>query len=186
MQTSEFLDRKLSRRFRTYDDDGDGFIEREDFVVASRRLGAEFGHGPESEAWQQFDALCVALWDHLVEVAEADGDGRISEQEYKDAFARGMLETPQSFDTAYLPFLEALVRIVDADGDGRIDVEEEIRWTGALMRLTEAEARGAFAGVDQDADGYISTQELLEAIRAYYFDEDPAGPGAWLLGDLDR
>ena len=186
MQTSEFLDRKLSKRFRTYDDDGDGFIEREDFAVASRRLGAEFGHGPESELWQQFDALCLGLWDHLVEVADADGDGRIGEQEYKDAFARGMLETPESFDAAYLPFLEALLRIVDGDGDGQIDVEEEIRWTGALMRLTEAEARGAFAGVDQDGDGYITTQELLEAIRAYYFDEDPAGPGAWLLGDLDR
>jgi Ca2+-binding EF-hand superfamily protein len=186
MQTSEFLDRKLSKRFRTYDDDGDGFVEREDFAVASRRLGAEFGHGPESEAWRQFDALCLGLWDHLVEVADADGDGRISEQEYKDAFARGMLETPQSFDAAYRPFLEALLRIVDSDGDGRIDVEEEIRWTAALMRLTEVEARGAFAGVDQDGDGYITTQELLEAIRAYYFDEDPAGPGAWLLGDLDR
>ena len=58
MEISEFLSRKLSKRFRTYDDDGDGFIEREDFAAASRRLGAEFGHGPESEAWQRFDALC--------------------------------------------------------------------------------------------------------------------------------
>ena len=186
MEISEFLDRKLSKRFRTYDDDGDGFVEREDFAVASRRLGAKFGHGPESEAWQHFDALCVGLWDHLVDVADTDRDGRISEQEYKDAFARGMLETPETFDAGYLPFLEALLGIVDGDSDGRLDVEEHIRWTGALMRLTEAEARGAFAGVDQDEDGSISTRELLDAIRAFYFDEDPAGPGAWLLGDLDR
>jgi Ca2+-binding EF-hand superfamily protein len=185
METSEFLDRKLSRRFRTYDDDGDGFIEREDFAVASRRLGDEFGHGPESERWQRFDALCTGLWEHLVQVADADGDGRISEEEYKQAFAGGMLETPESFDAAYKPFLEALLQIVDEDDDGRIDVEEEIRWTAALMRLPESDARTAFANVDRDDDGYIGTDELLQAIRGYYFDEDPQGPGGWLLGDLD-
>jgi Ca2+-binding EF-hand superfamily protein len=186
METSEFLDRKLSRRFRTYDDDGDGFVEREDFAVASRRFGAEFGHGPESEAWQRFDGLCVGLWEHLVRVADANGDGRISEQEYKDAFARGMLETEASFDAAYVPFLAALLRIVDTDGDGRIDVDEEIRWTGSLMRLSEVDARTAFDHLDEDGDGYIGTEQLLEAIRAFYFDKDPAGPGSWLLGDLDH
>jgi Ca2+-binding EF-hand superfamily protein len=183
-EPSEFLDRRLSKRFRTYDEDGDGFIERADFAVASRRLGEEFGHGPESAAWQRFDALCVGLWEHLAAVADADDDGRISEAEYKRAFARGMLETEESFDAAYAPFLEALLAIVDADGDGRIGVDEEIRWTAALMRLTEAEARAAFAGVDKDGDGYITTHELLEAIRGFYFDEDPDGPGSWLLGDL--
>jgi Ca2+-binding EF-hand superfamily protein len=186
MHVSEFLSRKLSRRFRTYDDDGDGFVERDDFAAASRRLAAEFGHGPESAAWQRFDALCMGLWDHLVAVADADGDGRIGEAEYKDAFARGMLETQDSFDSAYLPFLDALLAIVDADGDGRIDVDDEIRWTSALMRLSEDDARKAFAGVDRDGDGFVTTRELLEAIRGYYFDEDPDGPGAWLLGDLDH
>ena len=73
MEIGEFLDRRLSKRFRTYDDDGDGFIEREDFAVASRRLGEEFGHGPDSEAWQRFDELCVGLWEHLVQVADTDG-----------------------------------------------------------------------------------------------------------------
>ncbi len=186
MEISEFLDRRLSKRFRTYDDDGDGFIARDDFAVASRRLGAEFGHGPESEAWQRFDGLCLGLWEHLVGVADTDGDSRISEAEYKEAFARGMLETEASFEVAYLPFLEALVELVDADGDGRIDIDEEIRWTGALMRLSATEARSAFAHLDEDGDGYVTTRQLLEAIRGYYFDENPDGPGGWLLGDLDR
>lgn len=185
MEVSEFLDRRLSRRFRTYDDDGDGFLEKEDFAAASSRLAAEFGRGPESQEAQRFEALCLALWEHLVAVADSDGDGRISEDEYKDAFARGMLETEESFDGAYLPFLEALVALVDVNRDGVIDVEEHIRWTGALMRLPEADARTAFAGVDHDGDGHVTTAELLEAIRGYYFDESPDGPGNWLLGNLD-
>ena len=39
MEISAFLDRKPARRFRTYDTDGDGFIEREDFVAAAARPG---------------------------------------------------------------------------------------------------------------------------------------------------
>jgi Ca2+-binding EF-hand superfamily protein len=186
MGISEFLDRRLSKRFRTYDDDGDGFIAKDDFDAASRRLGAEFGHAPESAAWQRFDALCTGLWEHLVEVADTDGDGRISEAEYKDAFARGMLETKESFDAAYVPFLEALLELIDVDQDGRIDIDDEIRWTGSLMRLSEPEARNAFAHLDHDGTGYITTGQLLDAIRAYYFDENPDGPGSWLLGDHDR
>jgi hypothetical protein len=46
----------------------------------------------------------------------------------------------------------------------------------------------AFRGPPGDlgAAGSITTGQLLDAIRAYYFDEDPDGPGSWLLGDLDR
>jgi hypothetical protein len=130
------------------------------------RLGDECGHRPGSEAWQRFDALCVELWEHLTQVAEADGDGRIGEKEYKDAFARGMLETGESFDAAYVPFLEALLELVAGDRDGLIDVDEEIRWTEALMRLSEAEARRAFAGVDEDGDGYITTSTTTPTVPA--------------------
>ena len=48
----------------------------------------------------------------------ADADGRIGEEEYKDAPAHGMLETEESFDAAYAPFLKALLEIVDGDPNG--------------------------------------------------------------------
>jgi Ca2+-binding EF-hand superfamily protein len=43
LEISPFLDRKLARRFRTYDNDGDGFIEREDFEQAAARMSKAFG-----------------------------------------------------------------------------------------------------------------------------------------------
>ena len=74
--------------------------------------------------------------------------------------------------------------VADHDGDGHLGADEYVRWTGALMNLPESDARAAHARLDHDGDGLTSTDDLLAAIRAYYFSEDLDGPGAWLLGPL--
>jgi Ca2+-binding EF-hand superfamily protein len=185
MTISTFLDRKLSRRFRTYDNDANGYIERGDFEQAAARMSEAFGHGPDSPARRRLHDLCLQLWRHLASVADINADGRISEAEYKAAFAKGLLETPETFEAGYVPFLNAIMEIVDTNGDGKFDVDEYVRWTGSLMNLPEADAREGFRRLDRDADGFITTHEQLEAIREYYFNDDPQSAGSWLLGPLD-
>jgi hypothetical protein len=185
VEISAFLDRKLARRFRTYDTDGDGFIERRDFVEAATRLAEEFGLVPESPVRQRLDALCLGLWEHLSTVTDTDDDGRIGPAEYKAAFAAGLLETPASFDDGYRPFLDVIMEIADEDGDGRLVADEHVRWTGSLMSLPDADAREVFRRLDQDGDGFVTTDDLLAAIRDYYFDDTPDSTGSWLLGPLD-
>ncbi|MDZ8240739.1 MAG: EF-hand domain-containing protein [Nostoc sp. ChiQUE01a] len=182
---NHFLDRKLSKRFRTFDDDRNGFIERSDFEMSVARLAEEFGHEEESPARQRLLEVCLDLWDHLLQVADTNTDGRISEAEYKAAFALGLLETTEAFDQSYMPYLSAIMDIVDQDQDGKLTVTDEIRWTGAMMHLSEQDAREVFRHLDQDADGFITTRDLLEAIRGYYFDDSLDSPGYWLLGPLD-
>jgi Ca2+-binding EF-hand superfamily protein len=182
---NDFLNRKLSKRFRTFDDDRNGFIEQSDFEMSVARLAEEFGHEEESPARQRLLNICLGLWQHLLQVADTNTDERISEAEYKRAFALGLLETPEAFDQVYMPFLESIMDIVDQDRDGRLTVTDEIRWTGALMHLCEQDAREVFRRLDKDEDGFITTHDLLEAIRAYYFDDSLDSPGYWLLGSLD-
>jgi Ca2+-binding EF-hand superfamily protein len=182
---NDFLDRKLSRRFRTFDDDRNGFIERFDFEMSVARLAEEFGHELESPARQRLLDLSLGFWEHLLQFADTNTDGRISETEYKTAFALGVLETTETFDQSYIPLLSAIMDIVDQDCDGKLTVTDEIRWTGAMMHLSEQDAREAFRRLDQDGDGFITTGDLLEAIRAYYFDDSSDSPGYWLLGPLD-
>ncbi|MCP2731381.1 EF-hand domain-containing protein [Limnofasciculus baicalensis] len=179
-----FLERKISQRFRTYDENGNGFIERIDFEMSVARLAEEFGHESESPARQRLLDLSLGLWEHLLQVADTNTDGRISESEYKAAFASGLLESAETFDQGYVPFLCAIMDIADEDGDGKLSVTDEIRWTGAMMHLSEEDAREGFRRLDLDEDGFITTHELLEAIRAYYFDNSPDSPGYWLLGPL--
>lgn len=77
------------------------------------------------------------------------------------------------------------MQIADADRDGRLTADDHVRWTGSLMGLPEADAREVFRRLDQDDDGSITTDDLLEAIREYYFNDDPNSAGSWLLGPLD-
>ncbi|MEU5159956.1 EF-hand domain-containing protein [Streptomyces sp. NPDC020875] len=184
-EENAFLRRRLARRFATYDTDGDGFVERADFEAAVARLGTAFGREPGCAALGRVRELSLGLWAHLVANADLDGDGRITEEEYATAFTAGALVTPASFDGAYRPFLDALMDVVDGDGDGRLTRDEQVRWTGALMGLPATDAREVFGRLDTDGDGLIGRDDLLESIRAYYFDDDPHGPGGWLLGPLD-
>ncbi len=182
MDITPFLDKKLSRRFETYDTDGDGYLERSDFETAAARMGDEFGLPADDADRRQLAALCLALWDHLRTFAGADD--RMSEAEYKAAFAAGLLETESSFDAGYVPFLKVIVAIADTDGDGRLTADDHARWTGSLMNLPEGVARDIHARLDGDKDGFIDSADLLAAIREYYFDDAPDSAGSWLLGPL--
>lgn len=181
---SDFLERKLARRFQAHDHDGNGFLQRKDFELSAIRMAEEFGHGPESPARQRLVAISLGLWDHLSKVADLDADGRISLDEYKAAFARGMLETPETFHQSYVPYIDAVMEMADEDHDGKLTASEEVRWMGTLMGMPEQVVADAFRRIDKDGDGLITRDELVEAIRAFYFDESPDSPGHWLLGSL--
>ena len=182
---TDFLERRLARRFRAHDHDRNGFLQRRDFEISAVRMAEEFGHGSESPARQRLVEISLGLWEHLRKVADPDTDGRISLAEYKAAFAAGLLETPESFDQGYVPYVNAVMDVADQDRDGKLTVSDEIRWMGSLMRVPEQDAREGFHRIDKDNDGFITASDLVEAIRGYYFDNSPDSPSRWLIGPLD-
>lgn len=184
MAIPEFLDRKLARRFSTFDYDGDGGIDRSDFVRSATAVADEFRHPAGSPARARLVELSLGLWERLAAVADVDGDGRITVAAYKAAFAKGLLVTEETFEQGYRPFLTALMSVCDTDDDGRLSADEQVRWTRALMGLPEEVARDIHRRLDADGDGYITTDDLLSAIHDFYFDDDPDGVGSWLLGPL--
>lgn len=184
MKITAFLDRRLTRRFEVYDRNRDGFVERSDFDLAAARLTSAFGLGLDDVRAKRFHEQLLGVWDHLAAVTDVNDDGRMSLTEYRTAFVRGLLGRPEAFDDIYVPYLDALMDVADHDGDGYLGVDEHVRWSAALMNVPEADARAVHARLDHDGDGLIGTEDLLAALRAYYFSEDEDGPGAWLLGPL--
>jgi len=185
MNISPFLDKKLARRFKTYDFDGNGYIEQADFEQAVTALCDEFGHGSDSPTGQRLYDSAIQLWQHLVTAADANADGHISEAEYKQAFANGVLDTPETFEREYIPYSEAIMAVIDVNGDGKISIEEEVRYKRVMMHLAEVDVRAAFHSIDTDGDGFITLAEKMESIRQFYLNNDPQANGVQLLGSLD-
>jgi hypothetical protein len=78
VEISEFLERKLARRFQTFDFDDNGQIERSDFETSAGRVADEFGHSADSPARQRLLELSLGLWDHLDSGADSDRDSFIT------------------------------------------------------------------------------------------------------------
>ncbi|KAL0396694.1 UNVERIFIED_CONTAM: Calmodulin-like protein 30 [Sesamum calycinum] len=90
---------------------------------------------------------------------DANGDGKISLEEYKQALkvlgggATTTAEAAKSF------------RVADADGDGFIDLEEFSKVYSSDGGAKSGDIQAAFRVFDSDGDGKISAEELMEVLK---------------------
>ncbi|WP_159925786.1 MULTISPECIES: EF-hand domain-containing protein [Nocardia] len=178
---SDFLDRKLSKRFHAYDVNGDGVIERGDFALAVERMGQAFGREPDDPEMQRVAELNFAVWDRLVAHCDANSDGKVSEEEFKEASLSGSLETVDSFEEDYLPLINAALDIADADRDGKLTATEFTLWAGSLLNHSQPEIDEILRHFDRDDDGLISREVVLASIREYFFNDSPDSAGSWVV-----
>jgi Ca2+-binding EF-hand superfamily protein len=170
--------RKLTHLFGMSDADGDGLVEWADYERiadnVARASGVETG-GPGHE---RVRSAYLGFWDSLQQLADADHDGRVTLAEYLAAY-----EHLLAAKEPVMRIAQAIIGMADRDHDGRI-VEAEYL---ALLRaydIAEDGAREAFRRLDRDSDGAVDTGELLTNAEEYFYSDDPAAPGNWLLGPL--
>lgn len=97
------------------DQTGDGFLTWPDLAAMARELATRLDVD-EPEETRLYDAF-ADWWRELVAALDADGDGRVSAEEY----AAG---APSLSGVALIRVAEVLFDIVDRDGDGSIDETE--------------------------------------------------------------
>lgn len=181
-----FLDRKLAQRFTSWDYDGNGYLQRVDFLRAADRLGDAFGHPQGSPHRQRMRDMHLQLWKGMAQLADANDDGRISPLECGVAFTKFALEKPGAFESAYAPFVDTLMSMADRDGDGKLDRQEFQTWIVTDFHLSDQDASTAFDKLDTNGDGRVTRNEIFAALREYYSSDDPQAPGNWLVGTPPR
>ncbi|MBG6136575.1 EF-hand domain-containing protein [Longispora fulva] len=180
--TSELLIEKLNRGFAQLDVNGNGQIDRDDVLGLGSRILLGFGESPTSAKGIQVLDSYDALWEQLTAHADADGDGVISPQEYRDGMT-GAFVHGDKLDSVFQPAAEAVMRIADTDGDGTID-REEFETLLRAFGTDGADIDAAFAALDTDGSGQLTVDEMVAAAREYFTSEDPAAPGNLLFGQL--
>ncbi|MFD5265386.1 EF-hand domain-containing protein [Streptomyces sp. NPDC058335] len=166
MVSSEY-ERRIAARFATFDQDGNGYIDRVDFASAAKAVLAEFGVAARSGKGQALYAGAEAFWQGMAGIADRDGDQRITRDEFVGGAAKRLRDNPERFAEIARPFLHAALDIADADGDGRATVDDTERVLRALGASEEV-ARGAAALLDADADGVVGEADVVPAFARYF------------------
>src|SRR5688572_29978812 len=81
---SELRRKKIVHYFRLWDTKHTGCMEYEDYLLLTKRIARLQHIDPGSEMYQQLVAYTNANWIEMAQVADVDGDGKISLQEWID------------------------------------------------------------------------------------------------------
>lgn len=166
MVSTEY-ERRIAARFATFDQDGNGYIDREDFSAAAKAVLAEFGTAARSEQGQALYAGGEAFWQGMAGIADRDGDQRITRQEFVGGAVKRLRDNPDRFAEIARPFLHAALAVADGDRDGAVTVEETVRVLRALG-VREDVAATVAAALDSDGDGRVGEAEIVAAFARYF------------------
>jgi Ca2+-binding EF-hand superfamily protein len=178
MPISEFGTRALAARFEHWDRNHSGCIEWTDLAESARRVGEAFGRAADSSEQRAVTESCRQFWQTLVQHADVDFDGRISQDEYVAAFTNEVMADVGTFDRVYRRLLEDVVTLADASGDGKLNAEEYTRLMQSWYNAEESDAIAAFRHVDLDGDGFLTLDEMIRSATDFYLSEDPILPTA--------
>jgi Ca2+-binding EF-hand superfamily protein len=166
MVSTEY-ERRIAARFAGFDQDGNGYIDREDFSAAAKAVLAEFGTTARSDKGQALYVGAEAFWQGMAGIADRDGDQRITREEFVSGAVKRLRDNPERFAEIARPFLHAALAVADTDGDGAATVDETARVLKALG-VSEDIAAVAAATLDTDTDGRIGEAEVVSAFARYF------------------
>ncbi|MFF2846940.1 EF-hand domain-containing protein [Streptomyces sp. NPDC058001] len=160
-------ERRIAARFATFDQDGNGTIDREDFSSAAKSLLAEFGTTARCDKGQALYMGAEALWQGMAGIADRDGDQRITRDEFVNGAVKRLRDNPERFAEIARPFLHAALAVADHDGDGAATVGEVERALKALG-VSQDIAGAVAAALDADGDGRVTEPEIVTSFARYF------------------
>jgi Ca2+-binding EF-hand superfamily protein len=176
---SELQKRKLTALFHHQDTNGDRFLGKADYEKYMERFGQVQNFSADSPEYKAVYSQTMAAWEHTQRVADKDGDGRVSLEEFLASYDV-TLNDEELFDQLVIGYAHSVFAAWDRDGDGRLSGIEYAA-LGECLGMAEKAAQEAFRHLDRDGNGYVSVEELVQDVREFYGD-DPDAPGNWLAG----
>jgi len=176
---TDFQKKKLSRLFEVLDADHNKQLERKDYTDVVANLARIHGWVRGSKEYSAAESLYLQIWDSLKALADANGDGKVTSEEFFEFHAQ-MLSTPEMYEQITIGTVELLFEAFDRDRDDHL-MRDDVRDFFDAYGIQD-EADEAFAKLDTSGDGKISKEEALQRVQEYYFSNDPAAGGNWLFG----
>jgi Ca2+-binding EF-hand superfamily protein len=161
-------DQTLEQRFKLWDVDQDGRIERSDFEAEAARIVQVFGEDPDSPQARAVANAYVDMYDYLASKAGV-GDSGMDLTQFVAVAKSEVIESGDSgFSRVLRPTIQAVVNLCDTDGDGAVDPPEYAKWIEAIG-ASDADPAESFRLIDVNNNGSLSIEELVSAVKKYHF-----------------
>lgn len=181
---SDLLTAKISHGFDHLDADGDGYLTEHDHVLMGQRVAASLGHASDSPAERQIIDAYLRIWHDLHQPHIPNSGNAISKQQFV-ASTRTLAADPAAARATVGAVAKAFLAIADTDHDGQVNRAEFGTFQrGHFPGLTDTDLNEAFAHLDVDGDGHLSTEEFIRAVIEFWSSSDPDAPGNWWAGRL--
>ncbi len=175
---------KAAYYFDLIDEDDNGLIEADDFRMRADRL-AESLDVTDEEKREQLRRRVMQWWEHLSSLADANDDGQITREEWRQYWARFKVAVSMGDGSRSIENLERAARhtfrAIDRNGDGEISEEEFLNWLAAWG--VDADP-SVFRRLDREDTGVLTEEDLAKATTEFYLSNDPDVPGNVLYGEL--
>ena len=182
MPLTPFQQRKLGRMFSVLDVNGDGRIERADFVRRVEAFARLRGWAEGSPQHERNFGFAQEEWENLAGSADVDEDGGVTREEFL-RWADVFLSDRDGVAAYARGDVQLLFDAMDGDGDGKITVDEYRTY----LEVCGADASGAdafFAHADLNEDGRITRAEMTHAMEEFLLSQNPEAGGNFLFGPV--
>ncbi|KLJ03493.1 EF-hand domain-containing protein [Streptomyces sp. KE1] len=160
--------------FSLLDADGNGVLEARDFDLMAGRVVAAAPDSDEAAHGAMRDAF-LRYWTTLAAELDADGDGRITFEEYT-----ACVLSPERFDATVDAFARALAALGDPAGEGQVSRPAFVALMTAIG-FGRANIDALFDAFGPTPEDRIAVATWVEGIKAYYAPDKAGIPGDHLV-----
>jgi Ca2+-binding EF-hand superfamily protein len=177
---TELQKAKQVHYFNVLDYNGDGVLEKKDFLNVADRLAEKRGYEDGSSKHKAVRQEILRIWTNARALSGQEDKSQITLEDWLE-------HEQQVIDSKVLvhSYVQGLARAIfdtlDADNDGVISEEEYLTFFHSF-RGDEGDGSAAFEKLDENDEGYLTRKQFLKVVTQFHISDDPDAPGNWLFG----
>jgi Ca2+-binding EF-hand superfamily protein len=159
---------RIKQRFKLYDVDHNGKIERSDLEAEAKRIIKAFGENENSDKGRATREAYMGLWEYMADKTGVGSRGSVTLEQFTDFTQKHVIaQGAAGYARVLRPAITAMLQLADTDDDGKLNPSEFTKCLDAIG-VDRTSADESFRKMDANRDGYVDTDELVNAMREYH------------------